>query len=415
MQIWLTKLGEPLPIDGKVRLHRTGILAEILADEGHEVTYWTSTFSHALKKQRYQNTHILQLRENYKVVLLHARGYQKNVSMARMLHHRNAAKQFAQQVQKAQPPDIIFCAFPIAEMITECLRYAKPRKIPVVVDVRDHWPDIFLALAPKRLQPLVRLMLQPAFRTNRRIFSAATALTGISKKQLSWGLAYAGRPQQTFDQVFYHGYPQLTVTEVEKGKAQEALKAYGIHPDQFICCFFGAISRQFDLETVICAARELHMQGLQGLKFVLCGSGSHLEYYRKLANELPSIVFPGWVNQAEIITLMEWAQIGLAPYKAEDSMAIPNKPIEYLSGGLPILSSLPGELEEILSENQCGLTYEPHNVHSFLKNFLHLYNAPHTRTVMAENATRIFTRQFSAQRVYPSLINHLMKIANKEA
>jgi len=415
MRVWLTKLGEPLSIDGKVRLHRTGILAEILAEEGHEVTYWTSTFSHALKKQRYLSTHILHIRENYRTVLLHAPGYQKNVGIARIMHHRRVAKQFAKRLANELAPDIIFCAFPVVDMISACLQYAKPRNIPVVVDVRDHWPDIFLNLVPKWFQPFARLGLQPAFRANTRIFSAATAITGVSEKQLQWGLAYAGRPKHYLDQVFHHGYPALKVTEGEKVKAKEVLRTHDINPDQFICCFFGAISRQFDLETIISAARQLQNQGIQSIKFVLCGSGSHLEYYRKLAADLQNVVFPGWINQSEIAVLMEWSKIGLAPYKAEDSMAVPNKPIEYFSGGLPVLSSLHGELENILCENDCGFTYEPNNVQGFLDKLLYLYNTPTCRTDMGKNATRLFVSQFSAQRVYTSLIHHLTKIANKES
>ena len=54
MKVWLVKLGEPLPVDGNRRLHRYGILAEMLSQKGHEVTWWTSTFDHWDKKQRFE-------------------------------------------------------------------------------------------------------------------------------------------------------------------------------------------------------------------------------------------------------------------------------------------------------------------------------------------------------------------------
>ena len=53
MRAWLIQTGEPLPIDGEFpRLLRTGFLAQQLADRGHHVTWWCSTFNHWTKAHR---------------------------------------------------------------------------------------------------------------------------------------------------------------------------------------------------------------------------------------------------------------------------------------------------------------------------------------------------------------------------
>ena len=39
------------------------------------------------------------------------------------------------------------------------------------------------------------------------------------------------------------------------------------------------------------------------------------DYYQKLAAGLDNVIFPGWVNQEQIIGLMKLSQVGLAPYK----------------------------------------------------------------------------------------------------
>jgi len=51
MHIWLTHVGELLPIYGDVRLFRYGVLSQMLADQSHEVTRWVPTFIHAHKRQ----------------------------------------------------------------------------------------------------------------------------------------------------------------------------------------------------------------------------------------------------------------------------------------------------------------------------------------------------------------------------
>ena len=52
MKIWLTEIGEPLPIDAGARLMRCGLLAQTLASRDHDVTWWASTFDHARKLYR---------------------------------------------------------------------------------------------------------------------------------------------------------------------------------------------------------------------------------------------------------------------------------------------------------------------------------------------------------------------------
>ena len=67
MRVWLVKVGEPLPIDRMVRPFRYGVLAQMLASEGHEVTWWTSTFDHVTKKQRYAQNQTVDVERGYRI------------------------------------------------------------------------------------------------------------------------------------------------------------------------------------------------------------------------------------------------------------------------------------------------------------------------------------------------------------
>ena len=51
MNIWLIKDSELVPNDsGKPRLARMGLIAEILLESGHQVTWWNTTFLHFKKR-----------------------------------------------------------------------------------------------------------------------------------------------------------------------------------------------------------------------------------------------------------------------------------------------------------------------------------------------------------------------------
>src|SRR5215470_8360347 len=112
MRIWLLTIGEPLPTDGCAeRLLRTGILAEILASRGHKVVWWTSTFDHARKRQRFDNDTTISLAANHTLRLLHGPSYARNVSVKRWFNHRRLARKFSRQAAAEQnQPDLILCS-----------------------------------------------------------------------------------------------------------------------------------------------------------------------------------------------------------------------------------------------------------------------------------------------------------------
>jgi len=107
--------------------------------------------------------------------------------------------------------------------------------------------------------------------------------------------------------------------------------------------------------------------------------------------------------------LMRMSSVGLAPYRSsKDFMAsIPNKSIEYLSAGLPILSSLKGTLKELLSTNDCGITYENGDAEDLVSILVNLYDHPELIRKMSENAYALYKEKFIAEKVYNNMISHL--------
>ena len=132
----------------------------------------------------------------------------------------------------------------------------------------------------------------------------------------------------------------------------------GLEPHHKVACFFGNLgARVLDLDTVVEAARLL-MNENPDARIVMCGDYGQIDRFRSTSSGLP-IVLPGWVDGAQIQTLMRRSIVGLLPYHGRWDFvgSIPNKPIEYLSGGLPVVSGLSGVLEELIAVEHCGLHY----------------------------------------------------------
>jgi glycosyltransferase involved in cell wall biosynthesis len=410
VNVWLAHMGEPLPIDGPVRLHRYGILSTFLAGQGHQVTQWAPTFVHVQKSYRCRHDQHVAVGEHYEIELLHAPGYRKNISVSRYRFHRGIAAAFERRARDKEPPDVILCGMPTPEMCAATLAYGRQHGVPVVLDVRDLWPDVYLTAVPARLRRLARAALAPAFRANRRLFQTAAAIFAVSESYLQWGLAHAGRQRTSVDGPFPLAYPGSTILTSERELAAAALRALGVDPEKLICCFFGQFGRSYDLQTVIEAATLLQGERRTSTQFVLCGDGEGLPALRRQAEGLGNVIFTGWLEAAALEQVRDWSSIGLAAYSAGAPQSLPNKAIDYLAGGLVVLSTLPGELASWLKRFGCGLTYPAGDARALAGMIRELADEPARLATMRQQAAALYREHFTAEAIYPSLIQQLEEI-----
>lgn len=411
MHVWIVATYEPLPIvDENARLLRCGLLAEALVRAGHSVTWWTSTFHHVQKRNRFEQSTNVNVSESYQIRMLYGPPYKRNVSLARVRHNRAIAAAFESAVTAAtDTPDVIFACVPTLELAERAVLQAKARGAPIVIDTRDKWPDLFLNAFPRWVRPLARQALFTEFRRARRIFSAATGLSAVSVSYLEWALRYAGRPRSERDGVFRLGYPPTTQGALEAAHryAQKFRNDHGISPTTLVATYVGMFGRTADLTTVIEAARLLLSEEI---RIVLVGDGDTAAGLRKRASGLPNIIFTGWLGNEETRGVLKASDLGLAAYGKAATQSLPNKPFEYMASGLPILSSLPGELANILAAESLGVTYSPGSVLELRDHLQWFAEHVDERRRMGARSEALFKAQLSATTIYPSLVRYLESI-----
>lgn len=411
LRIWFTEIGEPLPLEGDVRLHRYGNLTQALAREGHDVTWWTSNFTHAAKRFVVDSDCI----ETFKGVtlrILKGPGYKRNISPARFKHQSHFARRFYEEAQHLSPPDILISPIPTLETAELAVKYAKEKGVSVLTDIRDEWPEDFVRLAPKPARWAARLVLHNYFRKVNYICKNVDGILGISQRQLNYGLKFANRPQGPNDGIFPLGYNTRPLDPQKVAEAAGWWRTKGVTGDKFTLVFFGTIGPFFNLSTIVAAARKLTPE--IPLQFVLCGHGSRLDRYISEAKDVPSVVFPGWVNEPQIAALMNMAKVGLAPYESgAHSMALPNKPFEYFSGSLPVISSIKGELSQYIADHDCGRTYDADSVDSLCEAIRELYHKPDLREQMGARANSLLRAHFTTDIIFSRLNRHLIDVVER--
>lgn len=419
MNIWLVTIGEPIPHkNNQLRLHRTGIIANIISTRtNHTLTWWTSDFNHFEKVHIYGKDETVKISSNYNLVALHGRGYKKNISIDRIYDHSEIANKFKSEALRVPSPDIIVVCFPTLGLCEASIELGKKWNIPVLIDYRDMWPEVFLEILPKFLRPLFKLPLLPLFKKTKYVFKNATGLIGITEEFLSIGLQKIGRTRNKFDEVFPLAYLSNQFNDSQFNEATLFWNNFSPRSEKLRIIFIGTLGHQFDLETIVNAMELLKNRGIDAFEVILCGSGDKEEFLINSSIRLTNLYLPGYISAAQIKSLLLNADIGLCPYNVNQAFlsSIPGKAIEYMSAGLPILTTLEhGELGKLCKSHEFGFFYSFGNASSLANSIQNLISKKKELHLKQTQIKSLYSSMFDAENVYLKYIEHLEKIVKNE-
>lgn len=415
MRLWTIHLGEQLPTDTKPRLFRNGLLASAFAEAGHSVVQWAPTFSHLEKKFRCYGDKSIQVSENLSVQLVESGSYKRNISIDRAVFHRSVARNFLRLAKMREKPDVIFVSLPTPEMCGAAIRLSRDSpNLKVIIDIQDLWPDVYLTALPKPVRALARPALRPLYDGVRRALESADALTAVSASYMDWATMAAPNAPSARE-VFPLGYRPVTPLPTEKLSPELRQIVKDMHTVALPLCYVGQFSHFYDLETVIEAARLLEAGGHDDFRLVLCGGGSDERRLRSLAAGLNSIHFTGWLDAAELASVMSASSMGIISYSTEAPQSLPNKPFEYMAYGLGLISNLRGELSMIIKKSGCGYSFDYADPGQ-LAEIVYQLCIDRTRVNRARAASAaLFKAEYDSDIIYPRMVRYVEGIASIKA
>lgn len=134
---------------------------------------------------------------------------------------------------------------------------------------------------------------------------------------------------------------------------------------KFVISYIGTMGNAHGLEHVVKAATILEENQPGKFAFVIAGTGAEEQVIQDIVrtNNINNVLCTGQVERDQIPGLLHTSDIALASLRPSPvfDTVVPTKIYEYMAAGLPVLSNVAGETEELITRSGAGITVEGGN------------------------------------------------------
>tara|TARA_A100001035_G_scaffold279980_1_gene283361 strand:- start:32768 stop:33982 length:1215 start_codon:yes stop_codon:yes gene_type:complete len=289
----------------------------------------------------------------------------------------------------------IYSTSPVLQAIPGLI-IRKLRKIPLVLNLQDLWPDSLSAtgyIKNKYTLRFVDLIVKFIYKNCDLILvSSKPFIKKLEKYNLKFPIKYF---PNSVDPIFYSKkkIKQKTITELKDG---------------FNIVFAGNLGKAQSIDTIIGLSKALIPY--EEIKLIIFGDGSEYKYLKskKLQNNLKNIYLMGRYPLIEMPNIFYQADILLATLSNQDCFdnTLPNKIQAYMSAKKPIVVSMNGEGARIINESKSGIAVPAENITKLKDAIIKIYKLnPLERKKISENSFKYFKKNF----YHPTLIKKLEK------
>ncbi len=257
------------------------------------------------------------------------------------------------------------------------------RRIPVVYDIQDMWPDTLRSTGMLTNEKILSFIGRVASWVYKRVDQLVVLSPGFKRLLIERGV-----PERKIE-VIPNWCDEKALTE-----SQSLQDSPFSNDGRLRVVFAGNMGKAQALDVVIESATELQQQKAKVI-FYMIGGGLDVDRLKALAIEkgLNNIVFLPQVAMTSIGAYLKQADILLIHLKKDPlfNITIPGKTQAYLSIGKPILMGVEGDAADIISNAKAGLVFEPENAGALTESVLSLLaKSPEELRVYGENGQQYY-------------------------
>jgi len=232
------------------------------------------------------------------------------------------------------------------------------RRIPVVYDIQDMWPDTLRAtgmINNLRALKTVELVCQWVY---RRVDHIVVLSPGFKHLLLQGGV-----PEAKVEVIYNWADEAALVTP------QGSLPKDFPGPENFRILFAGNMGKAQALDAVLDAAAVLQARKSR-VCFVLLGGGVDVERLKRRAldQQLCNVIFMPPVPMSKVGTLLNAADALIVHLRKDPlfEITIPSKTQAYMAVGKPLLMAVNGDAADLVVHSGCGVVADSEDVEALV-------------------------------------------------
>lgn len=290
------------------------------------------------------------------------------------------------------------------------LLVSRIKRMPLVFEVRDLWPEVILAIGAGRESSI-----------SYKIFNKIASIL-YDRSDLIVVVTESFKDQI----ISSRGIRPDKIKVIENAVDTEFFKPFTVDSDyitklglkgKFIVSYIGTIGYTHGVEVILRAAPEIGRK-IPDLLFLIVGSGSDRERLRKIHDDAslnnvrfleqqPKNTIPMFINASDISLVLSIKQPLL-------NKTIFAKVFEPMACGKPIIVGAVGETRDLVVEKaDCGVSFEPENPQGLIDSIIRLYNDSELRKKLGDNGRKYVTENFTRARKAANYIDIIEKIIIK--
>jgi glycosyltransferase involved in cell wall biosynthesis len=283
---------------------------------------------------------------------------------------------------------------------------ARVKQVPIVLEVRDIWPDAILASGVSRpgssLAKTLSAISRFLYRHCDRIVVVSPAF--VEELATQWDV-----PRDKIS-LIVNGVETQTFTPGNADDVRHSLNLEG----RFIVSYIGTVGLAHGIRTALDAAERVRENRPQ-IAFVIVGEGAERASLEQEAADrgLDNVFFLGQKPRSEVPRILRASDACLVLLRKTDAFkqVIPTKMLEFMSSGVPVVVGVDGQARKIIEAASGGLYVQPENVDELVQAIEKLEASPELRRSLGEKGRRHMVEHFSREgtaRRYIEVLNGMV-------
>jgi len=307
----------------------------------------------------------------------------------------------------AKRPDVIYAYHPPLTVGITAAFIRIFRRVPVVYDIQDMWPDTLRATGMFSNEKALRLVSRICDWVYKKMDYLVVLSPGFKRKLIERGV-----PDKKIE-VIYNWCAEDAVLS-----ASVTLPAEFPGEEKFRILFAGNMGMAQALDAVLLAAEILQSQSSR-LAFIFLGAGVEVERLKQVAADmqLHNVLFLPAVPMGEVGAYLQAADVLLVHLKKDElfRITIPSKTQAYMAAGKPILMAVDGDAAALVECSQCGFIADSENPEAIAEAALHLMQCSiQERERMAKNGKQYYDENLSLEAGSRRFAEIFSRLANNQ-